>query len=240
MEAGKCAIIKLWFRPHNYHILSYTKKFLMMLTFPLFFNYVYAQVIVLIVIQGLEIIRFIFTWPYASKWRNVARLFLESVLEGVFVLVLFIELIIVYLTESKTTNSVYASLFFAVGWIAFALIYIYNIGFLLLFCVNWFQNCNYSNRQILEKSRKNYYFNLLREHEENNEEVPLNLLNDWVKKGNLNNHIAKELPEITYRIEYYRICKVDDEYLMEMKTVMDLSMDTQFNFRFNDNNLQPL
>lgn len=69
-------MFKLWFRPHNYHIQSYVKKFLMMLTFPLFYDYGYAQVIVLMVIQSFEIARFCFVWPYNTKWRNIYRLVL--------------------------------------------------------------------------------------------------------------------------------------------------------------------
>lgn len=49
--SGKWGIYKLWFRPHNYHILSYIKKFMMMLTFPIFYQFGYAQIIVLLIIQ---------------------------------------------------------------------------------------------------------------------------------------------------------------------------------------------
>lgn len=50
-EKGKWGIFKMWLRPHNYHIQSYIKKFLMMLSFPLFYNFGFAQIIVLMVVQ---------------------------------------------------------------------------------------------------------------------------------------------------------------------------------------------
>ena len=52
----------------------------MMLAFPLFFYHGYAQISVLIVVQAFEILRFIITWPYNTKWRNIYRLVLEIVL----------------------------------------------------------------------------------------------------------------------------------------------------------------
>lgn len=167
------------------------------------------------------------------------RLVLESVLLGIFAMILFIQLIVVRLTSGNTEQAeTYASLFFAIGWIAFALVYIFNIGFLVLFCLNWFQNCNYTNREILESSRKNYYFNLLKEQEEQNESVPLPKINEWMKKGNLYGKKLKQLPEIAYRVEYYNIERLADGNLsLDFKVVFELAMDSEFNFQPGDNNI---
>lgn len=144
-----------------------------MLSFPLFYRFGFAQIIVLMVLQGFEILRFLITWPYNSKWRNIYRLVLESVLMTIFAMVLFIQLIVARLTSGNIEQAeTYASMFFVIGWVAFVLVYIFNLGFFALFCMNWFQNCNYTNREILESSRQNYYFNLLKSQEEKDEKIP--------------------------------------------------------------------
>jgi hypothetical protein len=103
------------------------------------------------------------------------------------------------LTSGNTEQAeTYASLFFVIGWVTFAFVYLFNIGFLVLFCLNWFQNCNYTNREILEESRKKFYFNLLKEHEDRNEPTPL--MTEWMKKGNIYGEKLKSLPEISYRM----------------------------------------
>jgi hypothetical protein len=74
----------------------------MMLAFPLFFYHGYAQIIVLMVVQFFEILRFLVTWPYNVKWRNVYRLVLELILLLIFCMILFIRLIVVRLTSGNT------------------------------------------------------------------------------------------------------------------------------------------
>ncbi len=66
--------MKHWFRPYNYHIMSYYKKFLMMITLPIFYSTKYAQVSILIIIQTMEIVRFLIIWPFHQKARNYIRL----------------------------------------------------------------------------------------------------------------------------------------------------------------------
>ena len=92
-ENNQWGIFRTWFRPHNYHIQSYIKKFLMMIAFPLFFYHGYAQIAVLIVVQAFEILRFVITWPYNTKWRNVYRLVLEAILLTIFCLMKIIRVI---------------------------------------------------------------------------------------------------------------------------------------------------
>ena len=69
-----------WFRPYNYHLLSYYKKFVMMISLPLFYSVNYAQMSVLFTLQCIEIIRLWKTWPYVSAKRNYFRLSLELAL----------------------------------------------------------------------------------------------------------------------------------------------------------------
>ena len=79
---------KIWFRPYNYHILSFYKKFLMMVSLPLFHEHIYAQISVLIILQVMEIVRFCLTMPFTSKLKNLFRLSMEIVLLLIFVLIL--------------------------------------------------------------------------------------------------------------------------------------------------------
>ena len=145
-DTGKCSILKYLMRPHNYHIISYIKKMMMMLALPLFYNYVYAQISALILIQIIEIVRLSITWPYTSKWRNVVRLVLESVLLALFGVILVLQLVIVYIVSENSTSDVWAQLFFVVGWVGFGLVFAYNLGFLVCFCINWYYNFTKSNR----------------------------------------------------------------------------------------------
>jgi hypothetical protein len=52
----------------------------------------------------------------------------------------------------------------------------------------------------MDKARKFYYMRRLKTYEEENEDVPLNVVNQWVKLGNLNNRKYDELPDINLRI----------------------------------------
>lgn len=43
----------MWFRPYNYHILSFYKKFMMMFALPIFHEQPYTQISCLILLQIL-------------------------------------------------------------------------------------------------------------------------------------------------------------------------------------------
>jgi len=45
--------VRHWFRPYNYHFLSYYKKFVMIIALPLFYNLQYAQMGILLAVQTL-------------------------------------------------------------------------------------------------------------------------------------------------------------------------------------------
>lgn len=64
---------KHWFRPYNYHLLSYYKKFCMIVSLPIFYDSKHWQAAILILLQLLEITRFLVTKPYYTFWRNVYR-----------------------------------------------------------------------------------------------------------------------------------------------------------------------
>lgn len=71
--------------------MSYVKKLLMMLTFPIFYYSGQAQIICLVILQVGEVVRFCLTWPFSKKWRNIYRLLLEIVLLLIFCIVFAIS-----------------------------------------------------------------------------------------------------------------------------------------------------
>ena len=65
-----------FFRPYNYHTLTFIKKTLMLTAVPLFYDHGLWPVIILTVIQGLDVVRFLLTLPYQSLVRNFFYFFL--------------------------------------------------------------------------------------------------------------------------------------------------------------------
>lgn len=49
---------------------------------------IYGCISCLIVLQSLEIIRFLLSWPYSAKWRNLYMLSLEITLLVIFLVYL--------------------------------------------------------------------------------------------------------------------------------------------------------
>lgn len=76
----------------------------------------------------------------------------------------------------------------------------FNIGFFVLLIVDIVQGCRYSSRQLMDEARRTYYYDKITEYENEKDQVPLALMNKWVKQGNLNNRNQEELPEINVRI----------------------------------------
>lgn len=236
-EEQKCWSFRLWFRPYNYHTLSYVKKFAMMMAFTAFYYETFAQPIALVVIQVGEIVRFCLTWPFNAKWRNVYRLTLELILLTIFALVYFIELIVYNLIRG--TDQVWATWFFMFGWITLGLVIAYNLGFLVLGCINLVQILKKTNRELMDESRRDYYFKKLSDYEERHERVDLCLVNELVKKGNLNNRRTEKLPDVEFRIEYYRIERDNQGFTLDLKCIFEVFMEKEFNYKKDSNNLAP-
>lgn len=68
--------------------------------------------------------------------------------------------------------------------------------------------CKKSNRKLMDEARRIYYYDKLKAYEEENEDVPLGLVNKWVKLGNLNDRNYDALPDVNIRVEYFRIAKL--------------------------------
>lgn len=157
----------------------------MMLTFAIFYTDGDFQVMVLSFLQVGEIVRFCLTWPFAKLWRNVYRLVLEIVLLSVFAVVFAIQKIALNIYGNTPTNEM-VRLYFNMGWIGFGLVLIFNVGFLILMFIDMAIGCKYTNKEMIEENRRAYYFKKLHSIENQNENVPVDLVSKFVKKGNLN------------------------------------------------------
>lgn len=60
----------------------------MVVSLPLFYHTLHGQPAVLIALQTLEILRFVLTWPFIKRWRNIVRLLLELCMLLFFVCIL--------------------------------------------------------------------------------------------------------------------------------------------------------
>jgi hypothetical protein len=147
----------------------------------------HAQIAVLILIQIMEIIRFIIVRPFKTKIRNFIRFGLDFTLLLFFGTVLiqgFLMLTIMSADTSTLLSTV--DLFYKVGWTGFALAFTFNIGHLTIIIYDTVIGCRKSNRYYMDEARKIFYMQKLNSYEEENEDVPLSLINKWVKLGNLN------------------------------------------------------
>lgn len=213
--------IRHWFRPYNYHLLSYYKKFCMMVALPVFYEAKHWQISVLILIQALEIARFVATKPYVALWRNVYRFVLELIIFAFFFCILACELLMVEIVKDDP-NTLQSSVnsYYGVGWFGFVLVWTFNIGFIVLTIIDVVLGCRRSNRQMMDEARRIYYYDKVIDYEKEKDQVPLALMNKWVKLGNLNDRNQAELPDINVRIEYYKMIKHGGYYDVEvLKTV---------------------
>lgn len=173
----------------------------MIVSLPIFYELKHFQPAVLIILQLMEIVRFLITKPYFALWRNVYRFVLE-----IFLLIFFICVMInSYLIEEIVLNDPNTldksvRMYYDVGWVGFAMVFAFNIGFVILLFIDLGRGFKYSNRELMEEARRVYYYDKITSYEREKEEVPLNLMNRWVKLGNLNKRNMEELPDINVRV----------------------------------------
>lgn len=180
-----CMPVRSFFKPHSYHIVSYIKKILMMLTFPLFYSNGKIALIILFIIQLGEIIRFCLTWPFAKRWRNICKLILEFILLFIFGTVYAIQQVtLVIFGSDPPPESI--RLYFNLGWIGFGLIMIFNFGYFVLCIIDLSHSCRYTNKKMIQENRKTYFFEKLQNLDTNDNEMPAEAVNEYVKRGNLN------------------------------------------------------
>jgi len=148
-----------WFRPYNFHLLSYYRKFCIIICLPIFYENKHCQAVILIVIQLMEIARLLATQPYFARWRNIYRLVLELILLVFFVTVLVESFIIDAITQNNSATLLSAvSSFYRLGWVGFALVFGFNIGYLVLLFIDIVQGFRHTNREMMDEARRIYYY----------------------------------------------------------------------------------
>jgi hypothetical protein len=114
------------------------------------------------------------------------------------------------MTNNEATLEYSIQMFYRFGWVSFGMVFLFNIGFIILYIFDFVRGCRMTNQQMMDEARKVYYYDKLKAYEEENADVPLGLVNKWVKKGNLNDRNYDVLPDVNIRIEYYRIAKLSN------------------------------
>jgi hypothetical protein len=156
----------------------------MMFALAIFYERAEVQMAAIILIQIGEIIRFCLVWPFRSRLYNWFRLTLEIVLLTLFVCVLAYALLLQNIMSVPIEEaSPFVNSYYIVGWVALVLVLIFNSGFVLIFLYDFIHGLRYTNKEIIDMTRKEHYAALLNKYEKGNEEVPERLLKNWAKKG---------------------------------------------------------
>lgn len=143
--------------------MSYYKKFLMMICLPIFYSTKNAQVGVLICIQIIEMARFIAIWPFHSKVRNFIRFGLELCLLTFFVTILIQALKLPEIMSGQEVIIAPAvEIFYSVGWAGFVMVFVFNLGHIIIWAYDIVQGCRRTNREMMDEARKLYYMSRLK------------------------------------------------------------------------------
>lgn len=140
--------------------------------------------------------------------------------------------------NDPNTLNTFIKIYYNIGWLGFALVWGFNIGFIVLLIIDLVQAFRKSGRQNMDEARRIYYYDKIEEYEKEKEQVPLGLMNKWVKLGNLNDRNQEALPDINVRVEYYKLIKHGGYYDVDLLKVVELFMNTDFNFH-QENNTTP-
>ena len=91
-------------------------------------------------------------------------------------------------------------LFHGLGWTGFISVFYFNLFYVVIVIYDLCMGLKISNRQKMDYARKKYYFQKIEEYEKDNEEANKELVNRWVRLGNINGSYYGELPEVNVRI----------------------------------------
>ena len=99
----------------------------------------------------------------------------------------------IILNDPNTVN-MYITVFYNLGWLGFVSVWVFNIGFIVLCIIDVCLGFRKTNRDMMDEARRVYYYDKINDYEKDYDQVPLGLMNRWVKMGNLNNRNQEELP----------------------------------------------
>lgn len=112
--------------------------------------------------------------------------------------------------------------YYIAGWVALTLVFLFNCSFLLIFFYDFFHGLKYTNKDIIDTTRKEYYAALLGNYEKGNEEVPERLLKDWSKRGMIDQEKAKKAASGSkILVEDYKIKLEEDCYVVDINKTIE-------------------
>lgn len=230
-----------WREPCSYHIVSYIKKVLMMFALAIFYERAEVQVSILILIQAGEIVRFALVWPFRSRFYNWFRLALEIVLLTLFAcMAASIGLLNKIMSMPAEQTGPTVSIFYLVGWIALVMAFAFNIGFLLIFLYDFIHGLRFTNKEIMDRTRIEYYEAKMKNYERGNEEVPERLLKEWAKRGNVDKEKEKKVVKgVKVPVEIYNIRLDEGCYVVDINKVVEFEKRKDFTLINNAQFLKP-
>lgn len=137
----------------------------MIITLPLFYSVLYAQVGILMFLQLLEVVRVWIVWPFVSSFRNYFRLSLDIAL-FFFFMINTIQISVLQNIMTSDTNGLESltRLFYGMGWAGFVFCMYFNLGHI---CIGVYDLCTglkISNRAKMDNARKKFYFSKINEY----------------------------------------------------------------------------
>jgi hypothetical protein len=129
----------------------------MLTAVPLFYDHGLWPVLILTILQGLDVVRFLLTLPYHSIFRNFFYFFLEGLLFTFFVSSFINQSVgsSIYDSNGVIVDITNATIYKNSGWIGMIVLFMYNILYILsnlvefgilLFRKSSIENLVWSNR----------------------------------------------------------------------------------------------
>ena len=133
---------------------------MMIFALPIFHELPYTQATCLITLQVLEIIRFIVTWPFHSKFRNLYRIFLEVILLLIFIIVMVTQHLSALLMKNDPNNiEDVVKWFNLLGWLGLILVLIFNFSVFIITFIDMIRLCTKGDSVVqMDEIRKEYYW----------------------------------------------------------------------------------
>jgi hypothetical protein len=148
--------------------MAFVKKALMLSAIPIFYDQGTIPVLILTILQGMDLIRFLLTIPYHKSWRNVFYFFIESLL-FIFFVCAFVNQVAsqgMYNRYGLVISFKNATVYKNSGLLGMIVLFAYNILFILssiievgiILCTkSSFENMTWTNRNLYYKELYDHF-----------------------------------------------------------------------------------
>lgn len=119
--------------------------------------------------------------------------------------------------------------FYAVGWVSFVCIFVFNLSFLCIFVYDICCFFRQSNSEAMRTIRKDFYYQKILRYESCIDTVAdTEMLDSWVVKGDLNENWVEDkevvAQDIEVAVEKYTINKMGDGFTVQLEKNVELEM----------------